>query len=114
MSDPVRIALVAEGWTDRSVIEAAIAALLSGRTYDLNLLQPEDPAATAPFAVQRPGGWSGVYRWCREAVDRAGRLRHDIIMASYDVIILHLDADVADGNYAAAHIHDAPDPNDLP
>lgn len=114
MSNTIRIALVAEGWTDRSVIEATIAALLAGRSYDLNLLQPEDPAATAPFGVKRPVGWGGVFRWCRESVNRAGQLRGDVLLASYDKVILHLDADVADGNYAGAHIQDAPDPNDLP
>lgn len=114
MSSIVRVALVAEGYTDRAVVEAAIDALLEGRAYDLNLLQPEDPLATAPFGIQRPVGWSGVHRWCREAVERAGRLRDDILLMGYDVVILHLDADVAESNYAAAHIIDAPDPDDLP
>ena len=114
MSNMVRIALVAEGWTDQIVIEAAVTALLAGRSFALKLLQPEDPLATGPFAVARPGGWTGVYRWRREAVARAGRLRDDVIFASYDILILHLDADVAESNYASAHIQDAPDPTDLP
>lgn len=114
MSEPLRVALVAEGWTDRSVVDAAITALLGSRTYDLNLLQPEDPSATAPFGSQRPFGWTGVYRWCRESVERAGQLRDDILLASYDIVILHLDADVADCDYPGAHINDAPDPTDLP
>jgi hypothetical protein len=114
MPSSLRIALVAEGWTDRSIIEAAISALLGDRAYDLNLLQPEDPSATAPFGVPRPGGWHGVYRWCREAVNRSTRLRDDVLLAAYDLIILHLDADVAEGTYAGAHINDAPDPTDLP
>jgi len=114
MSSMVRVALVAEGWTDQIVVEAAVASLLAGRSFALKLLQPEDPLATGPFAVARPGGWTGVYRWCREAVARAGCLRDDIILSSYDILILHLDADVADSNYASAHIQDAPDPTDLP
>jgi hypothetical protein len=114
MSDPLRIALIAEGWTDRTVIEAAIASLLADRVYDLNLLQPEDPMATAPFAVPRPVGWAGVYRWCRESTKRAKRLSNDVLMGTYDVVILHLDADVAASDYTAAHITDAPDPSDLP
>src|SRR5258708_36174612 len=103
MSKPLRVGVVAEGWTDRSVIEAAVAALLGDRPYDLNLLQPEDPATTAPFGGQRQFGWAGVYRWCRESVDRAGRLGADISLQTYDLIILHLDADVADVNYRSSH-----------
>jgi hypothetical protein len=114
MSDLLRIAAVAEGKTDRSVLEAAIAALLPGRPFDLKLLQPEDPASTAPFGIQRPGGWGGVYRWCRESVARAGRLGADVVLATYDVVILHLDADVADSTYRSAGIRDAPEPTDLP
>jgi len=106
--------MVAEGKTDRIVVEAAISALLAGRSFALKLLQPEDPAGSAPFASARPVGWAGVYRWCREAVDRAGRLRDDIIFAGYDILVLHLDADVAELDYTSAHIHDAPDPSDLP
>ena len=114
MSNLLRIALIAEGWTDQIVIGAAISALVAGRSFSLKLLQPEDPAGSAPFADLRPCGWSGVYHWCREVVDRSGRLRDDVIFASYDVVIIQLDADVAESNYAAAHIHDAPDPTDLP
>ena len=114
MSSALRIALVAEGWTDRIVIEAAVSDLVGGQAFALKLIQPEDPAATAPFAVPRPFGWAGVYRWCREVVDRAGRLRDDVIFAGYDILIFHLDADVANSNYAAAHINDAPNLTDLP
>src|SRR5439155_12163431 len=114
MSDPVRVALIAEGRTDRSVLNAGIGALLGNRAYTLRLLQPEDPAATAPFGVPRPFGWTGVYRWCREVVDRAGRLRDDVVLNRFDVLILHLDADVSVANYAGAHINDAPKLGSLP
>src|SRR4051812_28261643 len=114
MSSLVRVAAVAEGWTDRSVLNAVIAALIGPRSYQLRLLQPEDPAATAPFAAHRPGGWTGVYRWCREVVERAQRLRDDITLQTYDIVILHLDADVAHCDYPGAHINDAPSPTDLP
>src|SRR4051812_11996228 len=114
MSDSIRIALVAEGWTDRSVVNAAIAALLGNRKYILNLLQPEDPASTAPFGETRPLGWGGVFRWCMESVSRGGRLRDDPVLETHDILILHVDADVAGSNYGAAHIHDAPHADDLP
>jgi hypothetical protein len=114
MSRPVRVGLVAEGWTDRSVVNAAILALLGTRTYELRMLQPEDPASTGPFANNRPGGWTGIYKWCREVVQRAGRLRDDVTLTTYDIVILHLDADVAACDYHGAHIEDAPNPNNLP
>ena len=114
MSSVVRVAAVAEGRTDRSVLNAAIAALVGARSYELRLLQPEDAAATAPFGALRPFGWAGVYRWCREVVERSGRLANDVTLQTYDIVILHLDADVAGCNYAEANIHDAPSPTDLP
>jgi hypothetical protein len=114
MSNLLRIALVSEGKTDRIVLDAAIGSLLENRPYILTLIQPEDAAGTLPFAVSRPGGWTGVYRWCREAVTRSGRVENDITLSAYDILIVHLDADVAERNYNSAHINDAPDDSDLP
>lgn len=114
MSSPVRVALIAEGKTDGIVLDAAISAILRNHPFVLTLLQPEDAAASAPFGQPRPGGWSGVYRWCREVVERSNRLRDDVVVGAYDVVILHLDADVAASTYEAAHIGDAPDPGNLP
>ena len=59
------------------------------------------------------GGWGGVYHWCRQAVARSGgAIRHDLLFVSYDLLVLHLDADVADKQYADASIDDAV--NNLP
>lgn len=103
MSDPLRIALVAEGPTDRIVIEAAVSCLLRPRSFILKQLHPEASAAFGPLGP----GWAGVYRWCRQAVQRAtGSLRQDPLFASYDVLVLHLDADVADENYRNAGINE--------
>lgn len=109
MSDPVRIALVAEGATDRIVIEAALGNLLGPRQFILKQLQPEE---SLPFG-QLGGGWGGVYHWCRQATGRAGgAVRNDPLFVTFDVLILHLDADVAGGCYADARIVDQV--NDLP
>src|SRR6266567_3178336 len=113
MSETVRIGVVAEGKTDRYVIEGAIKALLVSRPYSLTPLQPEDAASSSPFSTQRPGVWSGVYKWCREAVSRSTNLDNDIVFQSYDVIVLHLDADVAEKTYESGRILNPPDPNDL-
>jgi hypothetical protein len=109
MSEPVRVALVAEGPTDRMVVEAAIESLLSPRTFVLKQLQPEE---SLPFDELR-GGWGGVYHWCRQAVARAGgAVRDDPLFVTFDVLILHLDADVAENSYADAGVVDSV--NDLP
>ena len=109
MSDPVRVALVSEGPTDRMVIEAAIESILGVAPFILKQLQPEE---SLPFSQVR-GGWPGVYHWCRQAVGRAGALRHDPLFVTFDILILHLDADVAEKRYADAGIKDPP-AEDLP
>ena len=64
MSDRLRIALVAEGPTDRIVIEAALRSTLGSRPFVLNQFQPVGSVAFGPMG----SGWSGVYRWCQQAV----------------------------------------------
>jgi hypothetical protein len=109
MSEPLRVALVAEGPTDRIVIEAAIGSILGATPFILKQLQPEESLALS----QLRGGWGGVYHWCRQASARAGgALRHDPLFVTFDLLILHLDADVAQNSYADAGIVDGV--NDLP
>lgn len=93
MSDP-RIALVAEGPTDFIVIEAALRAILN-RTFILSQLQPE------PTRPEMGGGWGGVFKWCQEfRLRSAGSIEADPTLANFDLVIVHLDADVADKSYA--------------
>lgn len=108
MSEPLRVALVAEGPTDRVVIEAAIASLLGGNPFVLKQLQPEESLSFGHVG----GGWGGVYHWCHQATLRAGALRHDPLFVTFDILVLHLDADVAEKNYTDAGIVDPV--NDLP
>src|SRR6266849_5826899 len=109
MSEPLRVALVAEGPTDRIAIEAAIGSVLGAKPFILKQLQPEEPL---PFSQLR-GGWGGVYHWCRQASARAGgALQDDPLFVTFDLLILHLDADVARNSYADAGIVDAV--SDLP
>jgi hypothetical protein len=109
MSERLRVALVAEGPTDKVVLRSAISSMLGGRSFILTQLQPEE---SLPFG--RIGtGWVGVYRWCREAVRRdGGSLRNDVLYNTYDILILQLDADVAEKTYASGNIHEAVE--DLP
>lgn len=94
MSEPLRIALVAEGPTDYEVIAAALRAVLK-QPFVMTLLQPE---ATQP---QFGGGWGGVLKWCYTTSRRhSGPLSQDPTLSLFDLIILHLDADVAAKHYA--------------
>ncbi|MBL9154087.1 MAG: hypothetical protein JNK37_16460 [Verrucomicrobiales bacterium] len=103
MSEPLRIALVAEGYTDKVVIEAAISSLIGERSYILRLLQPEE---SLPFDCSHPytgtgRGWGGVYLWCLDSRQRGdGRVAGDPLFLAYDILIIHLDADVADKRYS--------------
>lgn len=103
MSD-LRIALVAEGKTDLIVIEAALKPILS-RPFTLTLLQPE---AGVPFGRAGPlgGGWGGVYKWCRQLVSMQEPAGDNPSLSGFDLILLHVDADVAGMNYQSANIDD--------
>jgi hypothetical protein len=109
MSNPFRVAVVAEGLTDKIIIDAVISKVFGDRPFILRQLQPEESLAFGPIGT----GWGGVYRWCRQASARAsGPIRDDPLFLTYDLLILHLDADVAGKDYADYGIRDAP--NDLP
>lgn len=89
-----RIALIAEGPTDFIVIEAALKATLQ-RPFVLNQLQPE------PTRPEMGGGWGGVFKWCQEFRQRgAASIEADPTLSQFDMVIVHLDADVADKSYA--------------
>jgi len=98
MSETVRIALVAEGVTDYEFLRATIESMLDGRSFDLKLLQPEGSVAFTGGGDAGPlgGGWKGVYKWCLQAAQRGdGGLSGDPLFIGYDLLLLHLDADVA-------------------
>ena len=97
MFDPLRIALVAEGPTDGVVIEAALKSMLSERSFVLTQIFPEGSTSFGELG----GGWIGVYRWCHQSARRGnGQLQRDaIVFQNYDLLVLHLDADVAGCKY---------------
>jgi hypothetical protein len=112
MSSTIRIALVGEGVTDFEVLRAAIDSMLNGRSFDLKLLQPEGSVAFTGEGNAGPlgGGWKGVYKWCRQAALRGGgSLSGDPLFIGYDLLILHLDADVAGEDPANDRIDPVPD-----
>jgi hypothetical protein len=114
MSDPLRIALVAEGPTDAVVIEAALRSMLGGRSFVFKQIFPEDSVAFRSMG----GGWVGVYRWCHAAATRgAGSLSGDQLIfgaGNYDMLLLHLDGDVAGFVYADGSLVPLPTDGALP
>jgi hypothetical protein len=78
--------------------------MLAGRSFIFRQLHPEESLLFGPLGT----GWVGVYNWCQSAVARSsGSLRNDILYKTYDVLILQLDADVADKSYADGQIPEA-------
>jgi hypothetical protein len=89
----IRVALVVEGPLDRIILQAALNAIVPC-PFILTVLQPE---ATKP---KMGNGWSGVLKWCDAASDRhTGSLDNDPTLAGFDLLIIHIDADVADKKY---------------
>jgi len=107
MSDPLRIALVAEGKTDIVVLRAAIGALLENREFVTRQLCPE---FSNSFGRSIGGGWAAVYLWCRETVEQQGNQAKDrSFFGSHDLLVLHVDADVAGIEYSSdTRVRDAP------
>ena len=112
MSD-LRIALIAEGTTDEIVIDAALRAILKQRTYVLTLLQPEETDALGGHAPTIGGGWGGVYRWCLQKRAMSPASGPHAMLEGYDLVLFHVDADVARAHYSEAGIQMATD-NELP
>lgn len=111
MSDPLRIGAAVEGPTDAVVLRAALDSMLTGTEYEFVTLQPEESAAFG----HATGGWGGVYRWARQSVDQGGgSVSGSTALSFHDLLIVQVDADVADKTYTSARIDDAPNPSDLP
>lgn len=114
MSSPLRIALAAEGPTDEVVIETALRSMLGARSFILQRLFPEDSAAFGPIGT----GWVGVYKWCHAvAIRGGGKLSGDQLIfgaGNYDLLLLHLDGDVAGFEYAEGSLVPLPTDGALP
>lgn len=101
MSD-LRVGLIAEGETDRIVIEAALKVILD-RPFVLSMLQPDTSKAFGD-AGQFGGGWGGVYRWCRQLVKMHPQVEVNPTLTEFNLILVHLDADVAGMRYEESNI----------
>ena len=110
MSKLWRFAVVVEGPTDSIVLEAIVRSLLAGADFEFQTLQPEGSVAFGPHGP----GWAGVYPWSRQAAEEGGgSLSGSSGLSRWDLLIIHLDADVTGKTYAGANIK-SPPRNDLP
>ena len=110
MSDPLRIAVAAEGPTDALVLEAILSALLPDEEFEFQTLQPEGSLAFGANPFTNTGsGWAGVYRWTRQAAAEGGEsVTGCSVFSHHDLLIVQLDADVAHKTYQSANISDSP------
>ena len=115
MSECLRLALAVEGPTDRIALEAILDAVLPNREFQIQTLQPEGSVAFESATTPKTGmGWGGVYRWCRQsASEGGGSVSDSTVLDHHDLLIVHIDADVAGKTYASSNRDDAPC-DDLP
>jgi hypothetical protein len=94
MSDTLRIQIIAEGETDKIVIDAFLEAILGHPHFVSTLIQPETSRA---FGASGPhgGGWKGVRGKCLE-VQKRGGLTQGGYLANTDLLIVHVDGEVGD------------------
>ena len=112
MSNPVRVAVAVEGPTDAIVLQAILKCILGSIEFEFQILQPEGAAS---ISLPSAGvGWGGIYRWCRQSATKGGgSVGGSAVLSNHDLLIVHVDADVAGKTYASAGIRDAPR-QDLP
>lgn len=99
MSNPntVRIAAAVEGPTDAIVLEAVLNA---------HRIRVPDSAAGGIGSIRlrvKPNRnrMGRVYRWCRQsAAEGGGSVSGSSVLSNHDLLIIQVDADVADKTYS--------------
>ena len=105
MSEPLRIAAAVEGPTDAIVLRAILKAFLPDTDFVFQTLQPEGSVAFGSTGA----GWVGIYRWSRQSArEGGGSVSGSSALSNHDVLIVHVDADVAGKTYASGNVRDAP------
>ena len=114
MSEPVRVAVAVEGPTDEVVIEAIIDGILDGSDFEFQVLQPDASSVFGTAVGSATGlGWPGVFRWCRQStMEGSGSVSASAVFANHDLVVVHVDADVAGRTYASGSV--SPPRIDLP
>jgi|GEM_PF-1461327 len=97
MSNPLRVGFVAEGPTDFVALNAAVRALFGDVDYTPTLISP---LVDKSLAAQTGGGWAKVYLWCRQMLsDSGGNARNSSLFQQHEILVIQVDADVADKRY---------------
>jgi hypothetical protein len=110
MSDPLRIAVAVEGETDEIILRGVFQFLLGDADFEFQTVQPEKSAAFSTTGA----GWVGIYRWSRQSVSEGGgSVSGSEVLKNHDLLIIHVDADVAGKTYSSGSIQDMPR-DDLP
>jgi len=91
-----RVGLVCEGPTDETVVKAIIETILPTSMFSVTLQQPEFSAAFGDYRGEHGTGWRGVLQWCKASKRDFGELVDNPLFMNFDVLIIHLDADVAE------------------
>jgi hypothetical protein len=113
MSDVVRVGVVAEGPTDHAILEQILVAHFGPKDVEYTALHPELSVAFTAVSSDLGFGWGGVFRWARSVRDEGrGSLTGSYVIGAFDVLVVHVDCDVARASYADIGIDG--DPNDLP
>jgi hypothetical protein len=92
-----QIYFVTEGVTDQIVLEALIAHWLGDADFLSNRIQPPSSDYAEPFETQLSQGWRGVLAWC-SAVSESLRVSRDTVLSKADILVVHVDGDVARDN----------------
>jgi hypothetical protein len=113
MSDVVRVGVVAEGPADHAILEQILVAHFGPKDVEYTALHPELSVAFTAVSSDLGFGWGGVFRWARSVRDEGrGSLTGSYVIGAFDVLVVHVDCDVARASYADIGIDG--DPNDLP
>ena len=89
----MNIGIVCEGITDYYVIEAALSKIIPF-DFTATLIQPD----VTPESIRLGEGWCGVFKWCSEILSHEST-QTEILRNIYKIIIIHIDADVAQKHF---------------
>ncbi len=85
---------VTEGTTDKIVLEGLLADWLDGEDYIARHVQPPESAYADGLDTPLSNGWRGVLSWCA-GIRPSGPLGRAFTLDAADILVLHMDADVA-------------------
>lgn len=94
MSEVIRISLVCEGPTDEVIFRIAMEKVLQrnkvNRSFIITRVQPP-----VDLISDNGNGWNGVRKWCKGYAAEGG-LTASSVLEFCDLLVIHIDADVAD------------------